>query len=428
MSALRYDTVLFDLDGTLTQSEDGIIRSVRYAAEQLGRTCEDTEALKAFIGPPLYVSFRERMGMSDSEAVEAQRLYRVRYNQIGWSENRVYPGIPRLLRTLKKYGIRTGVTTGKPQDFAERICRHFGLAPYLDTIIGPMPGTKSADKQVIVAEGMSRLGGRCVVVGDRKFDVEGAKANGIECIGVTYGYGSEQELTQAGATAVASSVRELQELLLPGMEPAKGLFVSLEGMDGCGKTTQREVLVNWLSERGWEITVTREPGGDPIAEKIRAIILDPANTQMADVTEAYLYAASRAQNVRTVVRPALADGRLVVCDRFVDSSIAYQGGGRGLGARKIAQLNAGAVDGCMPDLTVYLEMPAEAALARRLNAGEPDRLEREKDAFWQRTAEAYAALYADEPRVIRVDASGSIESVSADLKAALAERFSVPMM
>ena len=422
MNPLKYETVFFDLDGTLTQSEEGITRSVQAAATQMGWPEIDQETLRTFIGPPLYYSFRETLGMTDSQALEAQSRYRVRYNEIGWKENRVYPGIPRLLRSLKKYGIKTGVTTGKPQEFAERICRYFGLSDYLDTIIGVQMNATTADKAALVAEGMRRLPGRAVVVGDRMFDAEGALANQIDCIGVSYGYGSEEELRKAGAVCVAASVRELQTLLLGSLEPAKGLFISMEGMDGCGKTTQRSALVTFLQDRGWEVTATREPGGDEIAEKIRAIILDPANTEMTSETEAYLYAASRAQNVRKVIQPALTDGRLVVCDRFVDSSAAYQGGGRQLGAEKVLQLNSLAVDNCMPDITVYLEMPAEAALARRLSAGEPDRLEREKSAFWLRCWEAYTKIYEHEPRVLHVNAAGTIEEVTAEMLKGLSKR------
>ena len=250
------------------------------------------------------------------------------------------------------------------------------------------------------------------MVGDRCYDIDAAKEVGLPSIGVSFGYGSREELLASGADSVASDVRELQRLILGDKEPARGLFISMEGMDGCGKTTQRMALVRHLERLGWEVTVTREPGGDGIAEQIRRIILDPANEAIFDETEAYLYAASRAQNVRSVILPALTDGIAVVCDRFVDSSIAYQGGGRGLGTERIRELNAMAVDGCMPDLTVYLEMAADKAIERRRSAGEADSLERQKDSFYERTAAGYEALYANEKRVLRVDASGSIEEVS----------------
>ena len=419
---MKYDVVFFDLDGTLTQSEDGIFASVQYAVEQMGLPIPDRQALLPFIGPPLYYSLRTFLGMDDAQAEEALVHYRRRYDAVGWCENRVYPGIPRLLRSLQKSGVRMAVITGKPQAFSQRICEHFGLMPYLSAVIGPGPQDKEASKAKLLSEGMRLLPGRAVMVGDRHFDVEGAKACGIPAIGVTYGYGSAAELTGAGAGMLAEDVRALQELLLPEGEVAEGVFLSMEGMDGCGKTTQRKALVSFLEERGWEVQVTREPGGDEIAEKIRQLVLDPANTAMSDVTEAYLYAASRAQNVRAMITPALADGKMVVCDRFVDSSAAYQGGGRELGVERVLALNAYAVGGRMPDLTVYLQMPVDVAIARRLGAGDPDRLEREQEAFFVRTARAYEQLFAQEPRVLRVDASGSVEQVTERMRTGVAQR------
>lgn len=409
---MQYTAVLFDLDGTLTRSEEGITRSALWAGEQLGYTGFRQEQLKAFIGPPLYVSFPEIMGIRDSDVDEAVRLYKERYARIGWLENEVYPGIPRLLRSLKKHGVKAFIATAKPQVFAERIAERFGLLPYLDGIVGPTTERVSVSKADFVRRAAGLAGGAAVMVGDRCYDIDAAKEVGLPSIGVSFGYGSREELLASGADSVASDVRELQRLILGDKEPARGLFISMEGMDGCGKTTQRMALVRHLERLGWEVTVTREPGGDGIAEQIRRIILDPANEAIFDETEAYLYAASRAQNVRSVILPALTDGRAVVCDRFVDSSIAYQGGGRGLGTERIRELNAMAVDGCMPDLTVYLEMAADKAIERRRSAGEADRLERQKDSFYERTAAGYEALYANEKRVLRVDASGSIEEVS----------------
>ena len=138
---------------------------------------------------------------------------------------------------------------------------------------------------------------------------------------------------------------------------------------------------------------------------------------MCDETEAYLYAASRAQNVRAFIRPALMRGEAVVCDRFVDSSIAYQGGGRQLGTQRVAAINETAVGGTLPDATVYLRMEPEKALSRRLSASEPDRLEREQESFFVRTYEAYEALYAADStgRVLTVDASQPIGAVTQEM-------------
>jgi len=202
------------------------------------------------------------------------------------------------------------------------------------------------------------------------------------------------------------------------------VFSTMEGMDGCGKTTQRNALIAHLEQLGWQVQLTREPGGDEIAEKIRDLVLDPVNKAMFDETEAYLYAASRAQNVRALIRPALDSGKAVVCDRFVDSSIAYQGGGRRLGSDVIAQLNRMAVGNTMPDATVYLRMPPQKALSRRLSASEPDRLESQKESFFERTYQAFEALFGGEnmDRVISVDASQSIEDVTRDMLSAVDQR------
>lgn len=409
---MKYTTVLFDLDGTLTRSEAGITRSALYAAQKMGFSGYTAQQLKSFIGPPLIVSFQEVYGMTEAQAQQATAYYRERFSSVGWAENEVYPGIPALLRSLKKNGAKVAIATAKPQAFAERIAKRFGLAPYLDAIVGPGFDCKHAEKADIVRRAAQQLGGVPVMIGDRRFDVEGGRANGVDTIGVAYGYGSREELTAAGATHVADTVGELTALLLGDAPRARGVFISMEGMDGCGKTTQRDALVAHLEQLGWQVQLTREPGGDGIAEKIRALVLDPQNTAMCDEAEAYLYAASRAQNVRARIRPALERGCAVVCDRFVDSSVAYQGGGRRLGVQRVARLNDLAVGDTLPDVTVYLRMAPDKALSRRLSASEPDRLESEQDSFFARTYEAYEALYAGMDRVVTVDASQSIEDVT----------------
>ncbi|MBR5224624.1 MAG: dTMP kinase [Clostridia bacterium] len=422
---MKYTTVLFDLDGTLTKSEEGITRSALFAAEKMGFSGFTKEQFMAFIGPPLYASFQKICGMTPEQAEEAIVIYRSRFSTIGWAENEVYPGIAQLMRGLKKNGVRIAIATAKPQDFAEKIAKKFGFAPYLDAIVGPGFGNKHESKAAIVKKAMDLLGGVPVMVGDRCFDVDGGKDNGIDTIGVTYGYGTREELEQAGATYVVDTVEELTDVLLGDAPRANGVFITIEGVDGCGKTTQREALLAHLRELGWEIQLTREPGGDAMAEKIRDLVLDPVNTAISDLTEAYLYAASRAQNVHAMVRPALQSGKAVVCDRFVDSSIAYQGGGRRLGTQRVAQINKEAVGDCWPDITVYLRMEPEKALSRRLNASEPDRLEREKESFFVRTYEAYEELYAREEnkaRVITVDASRSIEEVTQQMLALFDEK------
>ena len=419
---MKYTTILFDLDGTLTKSEEGITRSALYASEKLGFTGHTQEEFKAFIGPPLYGSFREIVGMTHEQAEQAVAYYRERFSAVGWMENEVYPGIPALLRCLKKNGARAAIVTAKPQEFAEKIAAHFGMAPYLDAVIGTQFSTKESSKAELVHAAVKRLGGTPVMIGDRKYDVEGASACAVNSVGVCYGYGSEEELRAAGATHIAATVAELTDILLEDAPRARGVFLSIEGMDGCGKTTQREALVSHLRQCGWEVCVTREPGGDEIAEKIRDLLLDPENKAMCDETEAYLYAAGRAQNVRALIRPALERGGLVVCDRFVDSSVAYQGGGRGLGVDEVAALNEKAVGGTLPDVTVYLRMDPEEALGRRLSSSKPDRLERERTEFFIRTHEAYEARLLGQGRTVVVDAAQSIEDVTRDMLAAVGER------
>ena len=414
---MKYKTILFDLDGTLTRSEEGITRSAIYAAEKMGFTGYTKEQVLPFIGPPLHDSFQRIMGMTSEQADRAVELYRERFSVIGWAENEVYEGIPSLLRSLKKAGVKIAMATAKPQAFAQKIADKFGFTPYLDALVGPDWSHKDSSKAGIVKKAMDALGGPVVMVGDRKFDVEGGRANGVDTIGVTYGYGTEEELREAGATYIAHSVEEMTELLLGDEPRERGLFITMEGVDGCGKTTQREALIAHMKQLGWTIKMTREPGGDDVAEKIRDLVLDPVNTTMHDETEAYLYAASRAQNVREMILPELNQGHMVICDRFVDSSIAYQGGGRGLGTARVAQINELAVGGLKPDITVYLRMDPEKALSRRLNASEPDRLEREKHSFFVRTYEAYEALYAGDgmEHVVTVDASQPIADVTQEM-------------
>ena len=427
---MKYTTILFDLDGTLTRSEQGITRSALYAAEKMGFTGYTVEQFKAFIGPPLFSSFKNICGMTDEQADQAVTYYRERFSTIGWAENEVYTGIPLLLRSLKRNGAKIAMATAKPQVFAERIAKKFGFAPYLDALIGPDFAVKHESKADIVKKAAGLLGGVPVMIGDRCYDIDGGKANGIDTIGVCYGYGTREELEHAGATHIVQTVEELTALLLGDAPRARGVFLSMEGMDGCGKTTQRNALVSHLEQLGWDVQLTREPGGDAIAEKIRELVLDPANKEMFDETEAYLYAAARAQNVRALIRPALSAGKAVVCDRFVDSSIAYQGGGRALGSDAVASLNRLAVGDTMPDVTVYLRMPPEKALSRRLNASEPDRLEREKIDFFERTYQTYEALFGQEDmvRVAAVDASQPIEDVTRDMLVAVDERLNTGMV
>lgn len=212
-----------------------------------------------------------------------------------------------------------------------------------------------------------------------------------------------------------------------------GYFITFEGPDGAGKTTVLEKLIEKIKEQvTCEILVTREPGGSKIAEAIREIILDPENTEMDDRTEALLYAAARSQHMAEVVFPTLEAGKLVFSDRFVDSSLAYQGMGRNLGIDKVAEINQFATDGLNPDLTLFLDIKPEDGLARiaKVRPDKEDRLEKEKLSFHKKVYTGYQEIVKKYPERIKVvDASQDVDYVVADcltiLKQQLPDLFEV---
>ena len=193
-----------------------------------------------------------------------------------------------------------------------------------------------------------------------------------------------------------------------------GRFISFEGIEGCGKTTQVELLREYLTGRGASITLTREPGGAPIAEAIRGVLLDPDNTAMSDVTELLLYEAARAQHVHEVIAPALASGAIVLCDRFADSTTAYQGAGRGLAGDDLQRLHLLATGGVWPDLTLVFDLPPACGLERIRARGVVDRIEQESLAFHERVRQGFLRLAQEEPeRITILDATRPIEDVAA---------------
>jgi dTMP kinase len=202
----------------------------------------------------------------------------------------------------------------------------------------------------------------------------------------------------------------------------RGRLITIEGVDGTGKTTLAGALTGALASRGIDALLLREPGGVELSERVRALVKDPALT-VGDRAEALLYAAARAQLVEQAIEPALASGRWLVLDRFVDSSLAYQGIGRGLGVEAVRELNAFGTGGLTPDRTLLLSLPQSLARERAGTRGEDlDRLEREGDSFFTAIADGYSALAAAEPERIRVlDASGTPEQVLAAALAALAD-------
>lgn len=201
---------------------------------------------------------------------------------------------------------------------------------------------------------------------------------------------------------------------------AKGHFITVEGIDGVGKSTQAALIEAVLDSAGYDVLRLREPGGVAISEKIRAILLDPANAEMGDVCELLLYEAARAQLVHQVIRPALAAGKTVVCDRFYDSTTAYQAFADGLDRNMVSQANELAVDGCRPDLTLVFDLPVEDALRRRSGREAEDRLELKGLEFQERVAAGFRAVAADEPdRAKLIDAGGSIAEVFSGVAAEL---------
>ena len=190
----------------------------------------------------------------------------------------------------------------------------------------------------------------------------------------------------------------------------------MEGSDGSGKTTQIELLREKFEELGREIIITREPGGTDISEKIRTLILDNSNVKMSYITEAMLYAAARAQLVDEVIRPAVESGKVVISDRFVDSSLVYQGIARGLGVEKVAEINSYALGELKPDITFFMDLPPSKAMERKKKQTELDRIESEKMEFHNMVYEGYktiAELYKD--RIVTIDASKTVTEIHLEI-------------
>ncbi|MFD3158635.1 dTMP kinase [Haloimpatiens sp. FM7330] len=191
----------------------------------------------------------------------------------------------------------------------------------------------------------------------------------------------------------------------------KGLLITLEGPDGSGKTTQIQLLEEYLKQKGFEIIKTREPGGTPISEKIRNIILDNRNTEMSDMCEALLYAASRAQLVNEIIKPSIEEGKIVICDRFVLSSIVYQGIGRELGIEKIKYINQAALEGLEPDLTIMLTIPYEEGLKRKYKQKTLDRLENSGNKFHEKVFNGYLDISKNYDKIKLVNANKNVKEV-----------------
>lgn len=210
-----------------------------------------------------------------------------------------------------------------------------------------------------------------------------------------------------------------------------GCFITFEGIEGCGKTTQIRLLADALARAGRQTLLTREPGGCPIADQVRAILLDAANSSMTPLAELLLYAAARAQHISEIVAPGLAAGNIVLCDRFTDATVAYQGYGRQLDLELIKRLNNIAAASCRPDLTILLDCPVATGLGRAMariesvagGAPREERFENEAREFHERVRSGYLALAAAEPeRFIVIDGSSGIEQTAATIFRTVAAR------
>ena len=212
-----YQIVLFDLDGTLTDSGLGITNAVAYALEKFGIHIEDHSELNVFVGPPLKDSFMRYYGLTPEECDKAVKYYREYYQDRGLFENEVYPGIPELLKYLKETGRKVILATSKQEFFTSQILKHFHLDQYFDLIAGASMDEKRVEKVEVIHYALEKAGitdvTNAVMVGDREYDILGARENGMDSIGVLYGYGSREELEAAGAGQIAETVEELRKRL-----------------------------------------------------------------------------------------------------------------------------------------------------------------------------------------------------------------------
>ncbi len=212
-----YQYILFDLDGTLTDPREGITKSVQYALAKMGIEEPDLSALEHFIGPPLYDEFRRCYDFDDVQAKQAVAAYRERFSVHGWKENILFDGVPAMLKTLRAAGKTLAIASSKPTLFVEKILELFEIASYFDVVSGATLDGSISTKAQVVEQALTLLSVKdrksAVLVGDRMHDVEGARSCGIDCVGVTFGFGGLQELQQAGAKYIVQDFAELIQLL-----------------------------------------------------------------------------------------------------------------------------------------------------------------------------------------------------------------------
>lgn len=269
--------------------------------------------------------------------------------------------------------------------------------------------------QVLGAGAETWLGGE-FFVGGQRFDLSGSRLGLWVAAAVLAGAGF---MTWRSLARYRLS-RPLPLAIVPKLKrpPATGLFIAFEGVEGAGKGTQVSMAERLLRDRGIDVVVTREPGGTATGERIRDLLLDPATGRLDPRAEALLFAAARAQTVATVIRPALAEGKVVICDRYIDSSLAYQGSARGLGEPDVLSLNVWATQGLFPDLVILLHVEPEQGQERR--DGEPDRMEAEGQAFFAKVTDAYLRIAEEHPeRFVVIDGSRETAEVADDVSAAI---------
>jgi len=215
---MNFDTILFDLDGTLTDPAEGITNSVIYALKKMGIAPPERKELLKFIGPPLAQSFEKYFNLSYKQSLKAVDIYREYFAPKGLFENTLFDGVPEMLKNLKKDGKKIVLATSKPTVFANKILKHFNLYDYFDLTVGSNLDGSLTNKAEVITVALERLGNikkdRAVMVGDRSHDVIGGIKNGLFTVGVTFGYGSEEELKAAGASHIVNSVKELMEFLI----------------------------------------------------------------------------------------------------------------------------------------------------------------------------------------------------------------------
>ncbi|MBR4502734.1 MAG: dTMP kinase [Clostridia bacterium] len=424
-----YTCIVFDLDGTLTDSREGIYNSIRYALDRNGFSCPGDDTLRRFLGPPLAESFMTWCGMTEEEAAIATESYRERYVPRGMLENAVYPGIPSLLRSLREEGVFLAVATGKPLNATRPILEHFGLWGFFSSVACPALSDLHADKAVLIRRALNGLPEkareRVLMVGDIPGDILGGQRAGCDTCAALWGYGDNGEMLLSSPTFSAEDPDALFRILRGDRKPPRGPFISFEGVDGCGKSTQIRLFRTEMEKMGYRTLLTREPGGCPISEQIRSMLLTKEDNGMCDEAEALLFAAARAQHLREVILPALSKGWAVISDRYLDSSLVYQGAGRGLGMEWVRAINRPAIQDGMPDVTVILTLDPAEALRRRTKQGAPDRIEKSGGAFFDAAGRAFRRLAEDDPlRCAAVDAGGTEDEVASRVRAAVLSRLS----